>query len=288
MPVEVTGQEVTAFSYHVGPTSAMPGFPGAGVPRPEFPGSCFPPGSVLCPASTPEKTRIWKSSRFSTGPGSGWLVGWLGGWDALGCRGAWGGSRGQWGAQRRRSDGMKRGGAPHTSPERGFAQAEQEDGHCPELLPTRGKRARLQPITQTQCPPHGSRVQTTSGQRQTTAASHSPVPIHVLHAVQVGVAAKLRSQVKSTQKAGGRCPSAQLACSPGRAGSPRAADTVTPPGTPLPGPCACLLRGASLCPLSPSGGSRAPQLSPAPSGGRAGHLYESDGLLGAWPPADTG
>ena len=117
MPVEVTGQEVTAFSYHVGPTSAMPGFPGAGVPRPEFPGSCFPPGSVLCPASTPEKTRIWKSSRFSTGPGSGWLVGWLGGWDALGCRGAWGGSRGQWGAQRRRSDGMKRGGPP-TLPQR--------------------------------------------------------------------------------------------------------------------------------------------------------------------------
>lgn len=49
MPVEVTGQEVTAFSYHMGPTSAMPVFPGAGVPRPEFPGSCFPPGSVLCP-----------------------------------------------------------------------------------------------------------------------------------------------------------------------------------------------------------------------------------------------
>lgn len=85
-------------------------------------------------------------------------------WGAVGR----GGQQGTVGSAEKEERWNEEGGAPHASPERGFAQAEQEDGHCPELLPTRGKRARLQSITQTQCPPHGSRVQTTSGQRQTT------------------------------------------------------------------------------------------------------------------------
>lgn len=63
----------------------------------------------------------------------------------------------------------------------------------------------LQSATQTQCPPHGSRVQTTSGRRQTTAASPSPVPNHVLKTAETDVPVGLRSQVKSSSEGwGGR------------------------------------------------------------------------------------
>lgn len=203
MPVEVTGQEVTAFSAHVGPASATLVFPGAGVRRPKYSGSCFPQSLVLCPfLNTTDEDLNLEISQIQCRPRVR-MAGWLGGWDALGSCGVWGaaGDSGEHREGRAMEQRWKHGG-PHISPESGLAQA-GEDGPSPELLPTRGKAS-------TPTARYTNTMPTTwfTGPHnlQPKAIFPSSLPNHVLKAAKMNVAVKLQSQVNRTGQARGRCP----------------------------------------------------------------------------------